>query len=85
MKIDDLELAKKALCRCRAFKAECLVPVVGEEDAIAACWVCAHDYLEHDRPLGTAPGLPCDCSREQIYPARVIAERDRAASAIAPA
>lgn len=71
-----VELVASGPCRCGVMVAECLVPV-GDE-AVPACWVCAHDYVTHGREIGLTSGLPCECRREDIYPADVIERRDRA-------
>lgn len=73
---------RKPACRCGVFVAECEVPV--GDDVIAACWICAHDYLEHDREIGPTAALPCACPLSEIYPADVIEARNAAHSASGP-
>lgn len=66
-------------CRCGVMLAECAVPVGAA--AVPACWVCAHDYVEHDRPIGGGTsGVPCGCPLESIYPPDVVALRRLAAT-----
>lgn len=64
---------KPACPGCGAFEPECLVP--DGDGVVALCWTCAHDLVEHGRPVGHGPGSACGCSREQIFPADVIAAR----------
>lgn len=63
------------VCRCGAFRADCLVP--DGDGAIALCWYCAHAKTDHasDEPLC------CACPAEEILPSDVIA-RHRATTTL---
>lgn len=57
------------MCRaCKAFKAECYVPI-GDESA-QMCWLCAHAVVEHDCPLHEAATNKCECMPQDVYPHR---------------
>lgn len=80
--LGDLPRVSKQRCRCGVMMADCFVPV-GDE-AVPACWICAHDYVEHDRPLGGGTsGVPCSCAKEDIYPTDVLEARAAAVTATA--
>lgn len=51
---------------CRAFAAECLLPI--GDGAIAACWLCAHAVAEHGCAPGDAMTHECECPPENVYP-----------------
>lgn len=63
-------VAKKVCLACKAFVAECLVPV--GDGAMQMCWLCAHQVIEHDAPLHTAHSAECACRRDEIYPKAVL-------------
>lgn len=72
--VADLErVADATTCKCGVWLATCVVPV--GDGAVAACWLCAHDYVEHERALGSSAGTPCDCPKSEIYPPDVLARR----------
>lgn len=57
---------REACAACKAFAAECLVPV--GDDAVPMCWLCAHHVVDHDTPIEGACEGECDCRPHQIYP-----------------
>lgn len=75
MKTFDLPLvlppkpvAPKVCVACKAFRAECVVPV-GEASA-PMCWLCAHHVVDHECPPHKAMTAECECAPELIYPGR---------------
>jgi hypothetical protein len=73
LKARDLPLAEPApravdpsCAACRSFRPECLVP--DGEGALAMCWLCAHQVVEHGRALADAMIGECDCLPTEIYP-----------------
>lgn len=52
--------------------------VDGSDETHALCWLCAHAVVTHDVAIGQH--VPhCECLREDIYPADVIARREACA------
>lgn len=75
MKLDELSriqkpvvMEKPACSCCHAFAPECLVPM--GDGALAACWQCAHQIVEHEVPVDEAWRTRCKCSASEIYPAK---------------
>lgn len=58
----------KMCVACKAFLAECFVPV-GEASA-QMCWLCAHAVADHDCAPHAAATHECECAPWQIYPNR---------------
>lgn len=82
MKLADLREVKhpkpaepKACLACKAFIAECVVPV-GEGSA-PMCWLCAHQVVDHNVPLHEACTAECECTPDQVYPVRVYQAQQR--------
>lgn len=75
MKLADLKSPKKtAVCvACQAFNAEVRAPV-GEGSA-PMCWLCAHHVVDHGVALHDAMEARCECTPDQVYPARVLQQR----------
>lgn len=80
MKIEDLERINKPVARpvkscvaCKAFAAECIVPI-GEASA-AMCWICAHHIIEHECRITEAGSAKCKCPPHKIYPDRAVNDR----------
>jgi hypothetical protein len=74
MSLDNLREVKhgrtpRTCVACKAFKAECQVPV-GEGSA-AMCWLCAHHVVDHETPVHEAATAECECDPKDIYPAEV--------------
>ncbi len=65
---------------CGAFTPECVVPEGG--GTLALCWLCAHAHVDHGCPLGSCAVHECECLPEDIYPAKVLADRRAASCAI---
>lgn len=65
---------------CRCYAPQCMVPI--GDGARAMCWLCAHYVTDHDTSIDDIlPAFdrgPCGCTRDQIYPADVLRERDAA-------
>jgi len=59
---------KRSCLACRAFAAECLVPV--GDGAVPMCWLCAHHVVDHGVPLHEAPTACCECLPHEVYPGR---------------
>ncbi len=63
-------VTKKACMACKAFAAECLVPV--GDGAMPMCWLCAHHVIDHESPIHEACEARCECHPHQIYPGREV-------------
>lgn len=79
MRLDDLEripppkpVAKKPCMACKAFAAECLVPI--GDGAVPMCWLCAHHVIDHEVPLHLAHSAECECAPQAVYPHRADEE-----------
>lgn len=81
MKLADLKTAKGTCVACKAFTAECLVPV--GEAAVPMCWLCAHHVIDHDTLVHEALEARCECTPEDVYPASVLAKRHGIPSTVA--
>lgn len=65
-----VNLPTRDVCRaCRAFAAECLVPV--GDGAARLCWACAHMVADHGHDVADAAGARCGCPPTEVYPADV--------------
>ena len=79
MKLADLREVKhprdgkRACTACKAFAAECQVPI-GEGSA-AMCWLCAHHVVDHEVAIHEAATAECECTPENVYPMRVLQAR----------
>lgn len=82
MKLADLKAprSERVCVACKAFKAECQAPV-GEGSA-PMCWLCAHHVVDHGVSLHKAHEAECECTPDQVYPARVLQERERQLEAL---
>lgn len=57
---------------CQTFAPEVTVPTEGDEVA-DLCWLCAHQVADHEVCVAHAHAVACQCARDKIYPADVVA------------
>lgn len=73
-----IKLVKKPIAvpvceACKEFRPDCEVP--DGDGTIRMCWLCAHQFIDHELPLEQCMGGQCECLPEAVYPESVIAAR----------
>lgn len=59
---------------CKVWIPECLVPV--GDGSKGMCWMCAHHVVDHLISVDRAGAAVCKCRKDQIFPRRVLEERE---------